>query len=48
LKDVLEHLSVLGLNRRKWPEYVLLVEQIAMMPSGKIDRRAMAALAKAI
>lgn len=47
LADVLDHLAAVGLSRKKWPEHLLLVEEMAVTPTGKLDKKAMAARAVA-
>jgi acyl-CoA synthetase len=34
-----------GLSRKKWPEHLVLVEAMAVTATGKLDKKAMAAIA---
>jgi acyl-CoA synthetase len=46
LADVLKHMAALGVSRKKWPEHLVLVEEMAVTATGKLDKKAMAALAR--
>lgn len=45
LAEVLAHMEQLGVSRKKWPEHLVLVEQMAVTATGKMDKKALAALA---
>ncbi len=45
LPALLDHLSQQGLSRKKWPEHLVLVEAMAVTATGKLDKKAMAAIA---
>lgn len=45
LGDVLAHLAVDGLSKKKWPEHLVVVETIEHTANGKVDKKAIAALA---
>lgn len=45
LPALLDHLSQQGLSRKKWPEHLVLVEEMAVTATGKLDKKAMAAIA---
>jgi len=45
LSALLHHLSQQGLSRKKWPEHLVLVEAMAVTATGKLDKKAMAAIA---
>jgi acyl-CoA synthetase len=42
---MLDHLEREGVSRKKWPEHLLIVEQMAVGATGKLDKKAMAARA---
>jgi acyl-CoA synthetase len=42
---MVDHLQREGLSRKKWPEHLLIVEQMAVGATGKLDKKAMAARA---
>ncbi len=42
---MLDHLEREGLSRKKWPEHLILVEEMAIGATGKLDKKAMAARA---
>ena len=42
---MVDHLEREGLSRKKWPEHLLIVEQMAVGATGKLDKKAMAARA---
>ena len=45
LAALLEHLEREGVSRKKWPEHLVLVETMAVTATGKLDKKAMAAVA---
>lgn len=45
LTVLLDHLSSQGLSRKKWPEHLVLVEEMAVTATGKLDKKAMAVIA---
>jgi acyl-CoA synthetase len=45
LSALLDHLLQQGLSRKKWPEHLVLVEAMAVTATGKLDKKAMAAIA---
>lgn len=45
LAEVLAHMEQLGVSRKKWPEHLVLVDQMAVTATGKMDKKALAALA---
>lgn len=45
LTAVLEHMQASGVSRKKWPEHLVLVEAMAVTPTGKLDKKVMAARA---
>ena len=45
LVTLLEHLAAQGLSRKKWPEHLVLVESMQVTGTGKLDKKAMAAVA---
>lgn len=45
LPALLDHLLQQGLSRKKWPEHLVLVEAMAVTATGKLDKKAMAAIA---
>lgn len=45
LPALLHHLDRLGLSRKKWPEHLVLVDQMAVTATGKMDKKALAAAA---
>lgn len=46
LADILDHLAAAGLSRKKWPEHLLIVDTMRVTATGKLDKKAMAALAR--
>lgn len=47
LSVLLEHLGAVGLLKKKWPEHLVVVDSMRLLPIGKIDKRAMAVQATA-
>ncbi len=47
LGDVTAHLATRGLERRKFPEYLLVLDRMPLRPTGKVCRRTAAARAVA-
>lgn len=47
LPAMLDHMQAAGVSRKKWPEHLVLVDQMAIGATGKLDKKAMAALAVA-
>lgn len=45
LPALLEHMAAQGVSRKKWPEHLVLVEAMHVTATGKLDKKAMAALA---
>lgn len=45
LADIKDHLSVIGLSKKKWPEHLLLVEDLVYTRTGKVDKKSLAKLA---
>lgn len=45
LPILLEHLAREGLSRKKWPEHLVVVDQMAVTATGKLDKKAMAVIA---
>jgi non-ribosomal peptide synthetase component E (peptide arylation enzyme) len=46
LAAMLEHLAEMGVSRPKWPEHLVLVDRMIILPIGKIDKKVMAAQAR--
>ena len=42
LSDIKEHLTVIGLTKKKWPEHLLKVDGMQYTATGKIDKKRMA------
>lgn len=42
-EQIIAHLQAEGLSRKKWPEHLLLVDQMMVGATGKLDKKAMAA-----
>lgn len=42
LNALLNHMESSGVSRKKWPEHLVLVDQMAIGPTGKLDKKAMA------
>lgn len=47
LPALVEHLSAIGLSKKKWPEHLLIVEKMPLTATGKIDKKAIAKAAAA-
>ena len=45
LSDLKDHLADVGLSKKKWPEHLLIVDDMVYTATGKIDRRLMAKMA---
>ena len=45
LPALLDHMAAHGISRKKWPEHLVLVDAMAVTPTGKLDKKAMAARA---
>ena len=45
LPGLLDHMAAQGLSRKKWPEHLVLVETMQVTATGKLDKKAMAAIA---
>lgn len=45
LPDLLAHVAADGLSKKKWPEHLVVVETIEHTANGKVDKKAIAALA---
>jgi acyl-CoA synthetase len=46
LPSLTKALGEIGLTKKKWPEHLLLVEEMRYTPTGKIDKKALAAMAR--
>jgi acyl-CoA synthetase (AMP-forming)/AMP-acid ligase II len=46
LDDIIRHLAAAGLDRRKFPELLLLLPRLPLGAAGKVDRQALRALAE--
>ena len=46
LPSLTQALDKIGLTKKKWPEHLLLVEKMRYTPTGKIDKKALAAMAR--
>jgi acyl-CoA synthetase len=42
---VVEHVAALGLSRKKWPEHLVVVDEMRVTGTGKLDKKAMAQIA---
>lgn len=42
---LLDHMASQGVSRKKWPEHLVLVDAMAIGTTGKLDKKAMAAIA---
>jgi acyl-CoA synthetase len=40
---MVDHLQREGLSRKKWPEHLLIVEEMAIGATGKLDKKTIAA-----
>jgi len=47
MTGLLAHMAAQGVSRKKWPEHLVLVDEMQITPTGKLDKKAMAALAVA-
>jgi len=45
LPRLLDHMAAQGVSRKKWPEHLVLVDTMAIGATGKLDKKAMAAIA---
>lgn len=45
MSTLLEHMQASGVSRKKWPEHLVLVDRMAIGATGKLDKKAMAAIA---
>ena len=45
LAVLLEHMAAQGVSRKKWPEHLVLVDAMEVTGTGKLDKKAMAAIA---
>lgn len=45
LAALIDHLARQGVSRKKWPEHLVIVEQMAVTATGKLDKKAMAVIA---
>ncbi|WP_132089525.1 AMP-binding protein [Caulobacter sp. BK020] len=48
LPALLDHMAASGMSRKKWPEHLVLVDTMAVTPTGKLDKKAMGAHAAAV
>lgn len=39
LEDIKEHLALVGLSKKKWPEYLLIRDELSYTTTGKIDKK---------
>ena len=39
LDDVKNHLSAIGLSKKKWPEHLLVIDELAYTATGKLDKK---------
>lgn len=39
LDDVKQHLATIGLTKKKWPEHILVVEDLVYTTTGKVDKK---------
>jgi acyl-CoA synthetase len=46
LQDLLDHLENEGVSRKKWPEHMMVVDDMTVGSTGKVDKREMARRAK--
>jgi acyl-CoA synthetase len=46
LPSLTQALGTIGLTKKKWPEHLVLVNEMRYTPTGKIDKKALAALAR--
>lgn len=42
---MIEHVSALGLTRKKWPEHLVIVDRMQVTATGKLDKKAMTQIA---
>lgn len=47
LEDLKEHLAAVGLSKKKWPEHVLIVDDLVYTTTGKIDKKRLSKIAVA-
>lgn len=45
LPALLDHMATQGVSRKKWPEHLVIVDTMQVTATGKLDKRAMAAVA---
>ena len=45
LPAIIEHVSAVGLTRKKWPEHLVIVDEMRVTSTGKLDKKAMAEVA---
>ncbi|HSW06703.1 class I adenylate-forming enzyme family protein [Aquabacterium sp.] len=45
LEDLKQHLAGIGLSKKKWPEHLLILEQLPLTATGKVDKKQLARLA---
>ncbi len=45
LETLCRHLQAVGLNKKKWPEYLLAVDSLPVTANGKIDKKALSQMA---
>jgi non-ribosomal peptide synthetase component E (peptide arylation enzyme) len=45
LEDLKQHLAELGLSKKKWPEHLLIVAELPLTATGKVDKKQLARLA---
>ncbi|BAL24638.1 class I adenylate-forming enzyme family protein [Azoarcus sp. KH32C] len=44
LEDVKSHLATIGLSKKKWPEHLIVVEDLAYTTTGKVDKKRLSRL----
>jgi acyl-coenzyme A synthetase/AMP-(fatty) acid ligase len=42
LPAILAHMAALGISRKKWPEHLVVVDEMAVTATGKLDKKTMA------
>jgi acyl-CoA synthetase len=45
LEDLKDHLLNVGLSKKKWPEHLLVVDELVYTTTGKVDKKRLARLA---
>ncbi|HEY4083061.1 MAG TPA: class I adenylate-forming enzyme family protein [Burkholderiaceae bacterium] len=47
LEALKQHLQEIGLSKKKWPEHLLIVEELSLTATGKVDKKQMSRMAAA-